>query len=692
MSNRGTRESQRGYVTVFIAVLFGLAFTATVLGSAAYIRSTEAVSLASHAQVQAQLKAWTGVEIVREYLASLQSTGNLTAMAGVVAATPNLALTINGVTGVAATLVSVDSGTNPSVFTAQITGSTASGTRAQATSTIQAVYSVSSGGSSNMVPALNFDRSLALGGSISITPANSSTKYSINVLGDVSTSGNSITGVNTINATGTINIGSGSSFQQLNSNCDVVISGSVQAATINAQRNICETGSAASSALALANGSVSTQSSESANGTISALVHPTPASSCSAEGASQNGTTAATCPVPSVNGVDLSAGSAGAAYVNTEGNVVLSSGAIGKLYAAGNLDVTSSGSVGSGTVGSLTKPSWNSSVNVTPVSGYTVNITPAVAVTLQTSQFNATTLQPVANYSFSVNSSGFVQVQVYDVNGISNGTYYLGNYGGGYQDYLCTAVSGTEGSTWSEPTCTAPAVTAAPKICQGQSSYNSCFTVTTTAGVSTFSIDGTSMVPGIVYFAGNLDLKDGTYYDTFIATYNITTSNSDTVYAVNFAGYSGTSGGVQYAPTGICTNSYFPRYYPLDFCNTSTATFDSTAAAGVGNYALLDGSWTGSSYPGQGGYLGGNVEIGSSSYIYGDIKAGNAFKSDGNANVAGIVSALAQGSTVWNSMGGSTSFNYSKIPPTEDITGGATSNETETSTPGTISIEWTKYL
>ncbi len=104
---RASRKNQAGYVTVLISVLFGLAFTATVLGSAAYIRSTEAVSMASHAQTQAQLKAWTGTEIVREYLAAQQTSGNLTALAAVVTLAPT-PLTINGVTGFAATLTAVD--------------------------------------------------------------------------------------------------------------------------------------------------------------------------------------------------------------------------------------------------------------------------------------------------------------------------------------------------------------------------------------------------------------------------------------------------------------------------------------------------------------------------------------------------------------------------------------------------------
>jgi hypothetical protein len=691
--------AQRGYVTVFIAVLFGLAFTATVLGSAAYIRSTEAVSVASHAQVQAQLKAWTGVEVVREYLAALQTSGSLPALAAVVAnsSTP---LVINGVSGISASLVAVDNATNPSLITAQIVGTTATGTPAQATSIIQAVYSISTGSGGSSVAALNFNRNLVLGGSIKvIAPTGSTQQYQINVLGDLSTSGNSISGVATINATGTINITSGSSFTNLNSNCDVVISGSVHSTNVNALRNVCETGGAYVSGTALANGSVLAQASalsgSTGNGTISAIANATGVSSCTASGASQSGTTAATCPVPTISGVDLSAGDAGAAVVNTDGSVILASGTIGKLYAQGSLDVTSAGSVGAGTIGgTLTKPSWNNSVNVTTTSGYKVSITPATPVVVPTAQFNANALESLANYAFTISSGGFMQVTINNVNGITSGTYFIGNYGAGspYNDYLCTALTAT--STVASQTCLTPSSpTNSTKICQGYSPENSCFSYSKSTG---WTIAGTSMAPGIAWFSGNLVVSNGTYYNTFIATGNVSTSGSNTTYAPNYAGYSGTVDGETYAPTGVCTNSYFPTLYPTQLCTISTETYDATASSSIGNYAFMAGSWVGSTYPGQSGYVGGNITIGASSVVYGDIKAGNEFQSGGSTSVFGSITALAQGTAAENSMGGSTTINLSKIPATLDVTGGTANSVSSTTTNGSgtsgVIIQWARYL
>jgi hypothetical protein len=689
-SRRAGRAANRGYITVVVAVLFGLAFTATVLGSAAYVRSTQALSMASHAQVQAQLKAWTGVEVVREYLAALQTSGNLTAMAGVVAsaATP---LSITGVSGVTATLTAVDSASSPTAFTASVTGTTASGTTAQATSTVQAVYLVSSSGSTN-TPALNFNRNLVLGGSITIQkPTGSTTQYSINVLGDVSTSGNTISGVSVINSTGTINITSGSSFQTLNSNCDIVITGSVNVVSASAQRNICETGAAKVSGTALANGSVSSAAGFTANGTINARISPTPSASCSAQGYSGGSTTnASTCPMPAVTGVDLSAGGAGAAVVNTDGSVSLGSGGtIGTVDIAQNLTVGGGATVTSGTYGGSIYPA-GTTVGATHVSPNTVTITPAVSVSLTTTQFNAYTLQTAANYAFTVNANGNAQVAVTNVSGETTGTYYIGQYtGGGYYDYLCASPTST--GTNITVTCgTGSPPAGALKICNGDSSYNSCFSYS--SGTWTVaSSSSITLAPGIAWFQGNLTLGGGTFYNTFVATGNIKTSGAVTVYAPNYAGYSGTAGGVTYAPTGVCTNSLFTSIYPTQFCTTSTSTYNASASSGLGNYAFLAGSWVGSTYPGQSGYVGGNIYLTGSDAIYGDIKAGNEFQSGSSTTIVGGVTALAQGVAAENNMGGSTTLNYTKVPATLDITGGASGTGGGAST-STVAVEWAHYL
>ncbi len=642
--------------------------------------------MTSHGQIQAQMKAWTGAEVVRQYLAQMQTAGTLAQLAVAVANAPpatGLSLDLAGVTGIKAYLTAVDSVTLPTVFTAKITGTTAAATRAESNSVLEVVFSAA--GSSKVVAPLTFIRNLKLGGAITVQkPAGSTTPVVINVRGDISTSGNLITGVDVLNATGSINIDSGSTFSQLNSNCDVVLSGSVTAVSVNALRNICMSANAATSGTAVANGSILALSDYSRNGTLSALANPNPVATCLASGAGGTGSTASTCMPPLIAGVDLSAANAGAKVVNTSGSVTLSQGTIGEINAKGNLTVSGNGSVNTGKVGgTLSKPGYNANVHVTTTPGFAPTLTAAALVTLPTNQFNAYAVRSLANYAFSFDAAGYPKVVVQNVNGIANGTYYLGDYSSNQRDYLCSAI--VAGSPPSAPKCMG-AASGGKQICQGYSPYNSCFANGSGAWVIATSF---GILPGIAWFEGNLTLSVGKFYNTFIATGNIDTSASTVVYAPNYAGYSGTAGGVTYAPTGICVNSYFPGVYPTQFCNIATTSYDPNAASGIGNYAFLAGSWSGASYAGTGSYVGGNVTIGASSIIRGSIKAGNEFASSGAATISGGVTALAQGTVVNNSLSASTTFELAQLPSTFDISGGSVGGGAPSAP---ASIKWARYL
>lgn len=664
------RRAQRGVTTVLLALLVGLSLAALAFGLAYHLRGAQEQGMTLHSQTQAQMKAWTGAEVVRQFLSQLTST-QLTTLVTTVQAGSGTALTLSGLSGVTATLMPAST---TSLIVAQITGSTASGTRAASNSKLLVQYAVSGGSSSGstLPSVVTFNRNLKLGGSITVKTNGTST-YQINVLGDVSTNGNSITGVNTINSTGTINIDSGSSYTVLRANCDVVLSGSVTAVTVSARRHICTSGAAAVSGTATANGSITAAAAYGSNGTLASVANATDVSSCAATGTSysSSSSSATPCATPSVSGVDLSAGNAGATAVTTAGNVTLSSGKIGTLTAAGNLTVSSSGTVSSGTIGgTLTKPSWNGNVNVTVNSGQTVSVSSAPTVSVTTTTVNAYDYEGVANYAFKVDSSGYRKVTVRNVNGIADGTYYLGNYSGAYYDYLCTAL--VSGTSTTSPTCktpTSPSSTAT--ICKGYSAYNSCISYSS----GTWTIAGTTLAPGVTWFEGNLVASNGTYYNTFIATGNITTSGSHVDYAPNYAGYSGTVSGVTYAPTGICVNSYFSSLYPTQLCDITNTAYLSSGSSGVGNYAYLAGSYSTSDGT---TYVGGNITLGSSTVAYGSVYAGNQFSSGGSTTVHGYITALGLGSSTSNSMGGSTTIDLSSLPST--FSPGGTSSTSVTAT------------
>lgn len=686
--------------TVLSVLLIGLALSSTVFGTIYYISSTQEQTTALHAQTQSQMKAWTGAELVREYLRQLQTDGRLPSLVATVQTAPEttLVLTANGVTdAISAKFIAPATATE---LTALITGVTAAGSRAQASSTLQVIYKISAaaGGASVTKPpsVLTFNRNLKLSGSITvISNSSDKTSYEINVLGDVSTGGNSITGVKTINASGSINIGSGSSFDELNSNCDVSISGSVKATAITARRNICASGGASVPGSIRANGSVRMESGYDTNGSVFAIANATDVAFCAASGNNPawDSTAAATCAVPQLSGVDLSAGNAGSKSVITKGNVEIASGRIGMLESQGNLTVSSNATVLGNIGGKLVKPGWNNNVNVVVMPGKMVSITSVPKLVIQTETFNANALEGMANYVFKIDSQGYKKVTVRNVQNVADGSYYLGNYnGGGYRDYLCTGLA--NGSSPGSATCQIPAVSASKTICQGYSDYNNCLDYSN----GKWSINGRSIAPGVAWFQGNLDVGTGTYYNTFIATGNISTSGLHETYAPNFAGYDGINGGVRYAPTGICANSNFPTLIPRQLCDTVLRKYTGDAD-GLGNYAFMAGSRPDENYINTTSYVGGNLTLGASSIVHGSVKAGNEFSSGGSTTLQGYATALGLGSKVMNSMGGSTTFDLQRLPPTFTATGqgsgtGSSNNGGGNASSGAaanVQIRWARY-
>ena len=102
----------------------------------------------------------------------------------------------------------------------------------------------------------------------------------------------------------------------------------------------------------------------------------------------------------------------------------------------------------------------------------------------------------------------------------------------------------------------------------------------------------------MLWFSGDLNVHNGSYFNTFIATGNLSTSTSGnhTTYAPNYAGYSGTASGTTYASSGICTNSSGTAIenYPSNLCVNGALV--SSAASGLSSYAYAAGSFSGSSY------------------------------------------------------------------------------------------------
>lgn len=225
---------QRGIATVLIMLLIGMSLSAAVLGTAYYIRSTQDQGMSAHSQAQAQTKAWTATELVRMYLQQLQTDGKLT---NFLAQTMPIALNFtgdgsanDGATGLmSARITAAD--TTASTVTVEVTGVSAPGTKAEASSIIQEIYSTGTAGASSSQCVTQPKASAFFKGDVSITGGTTSvtngTIYSgiavqgnltiqnassaiISgcVKGDITLSGGGIDANATLNSEGTITINS----------------------------------------------------------------------------------------------------------------------------------------------------------------------------------------------------------------------------------------------------------------------------------------------------------------------------------------------------------------------------------------------------------------------------------------------------------------------------------------------------
>lgn len=654
-----SRACQRGMATTLVMLLTGMAMTVTAMGMVYGIRSAQDQQMASHAAVPAESKAWEGVELVRLYLLDIASQTQ--GEDRLVALTGNLASNINGLT------ISVS---EPYVKATGLIGfniSSAAGNNgaAGATATLQVFYNVkfaSAAGAGVITQSdiIKIGKPLNLTGSITFK-GNPNAK--ISVKGDANLSG-SVTGLQYLQASGDIVIGGGIQVDELFANGTLTLNGSASTQKGSALGNI-----------TLASGG--TQGTLYTNGDISIT----------------NGS------VGSANALGKITTSTGGTLgtLNAGKTIAISNGTITEANAVGDVTVTSWPSINRiNSKANVTCPSpyWfpqgtikaqstsgcpNTTAVVAPTSVTVTLFTPLTAKLEDTAKVDAYDFKDASNYVFEY-VNGKRQVTVQNINGMTNGIYYLGNYpqqnGRGYNDFLCKNVD-------SSNNCTLPAApdSTTRTLCQGQSTYNGCITYAN----GTWTVSGKNLAPGALWFKGNVQMSNGEYYNTVIATGNITTSGAHVLYAVNYAGYK-----------VICTNKFlnnstndFAGMYPTNFCDTAGAKLISNA---LGNVGYLDGSFT------NGVFSGGAITLGASSVVYGSIVAGDVFLTEGSSTVHGYVTAAAQGATPANAWGGSTLIDLSNLPdtyvPGQIPSGGQSTCTTNCtgSTGTTVAVKWTRYL
>jgi hypothetical protein len=629
---------QNGVATVLILILTGLSLTGIVYGTMFYIRGTQESVKTTHSATQAQIRAWTGVEVTRKFLEQFGEDRALSLTSG-------YALSVTGLSGVKMVVDQVN--TTAKTITMNITGCSnadnpvcagGNGTQTGSTSTIQAVFSVN-GTSSTTTPSqlndvLNFKGDVIANGGIAFRGG--SNNVTVRVDGNF-TSSSGLDGINTLYSTRNITLSGGglgsNSLMAANGNITLTASGSY--GSVNAMGNV------------------------SINGSVSAV-------SIKSNGTTTLGSSSRIPLVQSIGDVTINGWTTYDA-IQTKGNVFHNAGTVTSLQAEGNITQNGWISVVNGTIGGrYITPSGNTN-NIVSVNGYQVNIQPLTEITLTDYHVDTNLLKNSANYAFEIDSNGNRIVTVKDVSGISNGTYFhvvdRTIAGTKYNDYLCTVAAPTLANQ-----CLKKIGRGFDAVQNALISYNSTN--------KQWRLNGQMLAPGVAWFDGNLEVASGTYYNTFLATYNISTAGASRPYSINSAGYA-----------NVCTQVNFTSTYPTNYCNLSTNSLIDDA---MGNSAMIAGSYE----PGQSTpeyFRGGNINLGASSVVYGNVIAGNILTTGGSTTIYGRVSTSNQSQgTNSNTLGGSTTIDISN----ESTTGNQvnTGGNTGTSSTPSSTILWTRYI
>ncbi|STQ90525.1 hypothetical protein [Iodobacter fluviatilis] len=645
------KNPQKGMATVLILIFVGLALGATVLGANYYVKGMQEQQNTSLAATQAQMRAWQGLDIAQAVFNNM-TAAQLQTLATAAATSPQN-ITLTGVPNITLQVTSATAGP-PSQFNIVVTGLAGTSTSLASSSRLAASIVVTPG-TPPVRPSrgvVMFNSDLKLGGAIQLFEGDVH-NMEIRVNGNVETSGNSITGVGVIRSTGNITITSGSSFGLLHANGNITLTGSTSSKALLSRGNI----------LLDNNGTIP---HAAANGNITV----------------KNSTEV----------LDLLAG--GALDI-TNGGAKFQSGyqtAYSFNPATDHFEITTlpQFDVASGYTGATGKPQfdkvklgikkpgdWFDTSMISVVPDLIVNV-PIVTLTPDDS-FDAYAYKDLANYAFYIDDDGFMKVKVKRISGIAEGDYYIGSFGTSQKDYLCTNVSGPV----SAAQCTGRALDTQKTICEGFSSSNSCFSYDSSKKL--WTINGKGIAPGVAWFEGHLAVQNGTYYNTFITTLNFKTTASATIYAPNYAGYSGKVGSAIYSPLGYCNQTYY-GLIPSQFCASAT-NWNSDIDGGIGNFSTMAGSTL------KDVYQGGDISFANSSDIYGSVWAGNLYGNTGDTKIHGYITALALGSKTSNTIQNSTKIILTNLPDSfkADQTASPPGGGGSGSAASTV-VRWVRYI
>jgi len=711
---------QHGVVSLLMVVLTGLGVLALTAAGLHAMRGTQEQQLTVHTNTQAVARAWAGAELVLQYLNGLTTAE--------VEAIPSGALTLTGAEGIEAQVTNnIDAGSGVRQLVVNVIGRSV-----QTAVVVQLVYEITppSGtapaSSVSSIGTVDINSNLDLRGSIRVlggTNANLMVKGTVDL-------GGSVEGINRVCSTEDMSIASGISVNRVCTLGNLTMGGSASVrGDAEVKGTVTLSGGSSSITTVLANGNVVLSGGSAQVGTvntkgdISVSGGNARITGTAATEGNINWTSNATASTLNANGnIAYSAGNSNT-VLNAGGNIGLSGnghvqtlnalghttlasswgkGVAGTMRVGGNLTYNEVQLINDGEVrGTLSREpntaSWAVTQNVTRNTSLVVDV-PVVSVPVVNPVFKPSVsvdvflLKDTANYVFEIEAgTGHRMVTVRNTHGIVDGTYYLGDYNRnhnipeldrGNKDYLCTELN-------NSGKCIQPTLPYRT-LCQGFSESNGCFSYN--AGTTTWTLNGQSMAPGVAWFDGNLNVSNGTYINTFLATGNIETSGSLKIFSPNYAGYTPVCTDSRSAsPYGITVDYRLSGLWPSDLCQAD----DTYAPNAIGNTALMAGGVDAS-----GVYVGGDISLGASNAIYGNVIAGNILDATGNTTVVGSVqvanlrSTAGSTTTTWR---GSTTIDLTNIPSTFTpgllpcMGGTCTTSGNPTGSAG-ARIRWSRYL
>ena len=130
---------QQGIAAILVLVMVGLALTATVLGSAHYLRTSQQQHMALHVQTVAEARVWTAAEALRLYLESVAQAGEWDSFAGSLAMPAQVSMDLDGF--VNADIIALNHSPNPRL-TARLIARAAEGSHAESATALEMVYDI----------------------------------------------------------------------------------------------------------------------------------------------------------------------------------------------------------------------------------------------------------------------------------------------------------------------------------------------------------------------------------------------------------------------------------------------------------------------------------------------------------------------------------------------------------------------